>query len=129
MPLPWVRLDANVSSHDKVLSLLSDPSPKKWQAMSSYFFALGWAGGQGTDGFVPIAALPFVHGTQQTARLLVKHQMWDEGLTGWTIRNYADRQQTSRVTDAIKTAQSQGAKRANCERWHGKECGCWKVAK
>lgn len=126
MPLPWVRLDANVSSHDKVLALLSDPSPKKWQAMSSYFFALGWAGGQGTDGFVPMSALPFVHGTKQTARLLVKYQMWDEGLTGWQIRNYGERQQTSQITEAIKNAQSIGGKKANCVRWHGADCGCWR---
>lgn len=126
MPLPWVRLDSNVASHDKMLALLSDPSPKRWQAATSYFCALGWSGGQGTDGFIPAAALAFVHGTPATARLLVKHKLWDEGIAGWQIKNWADRQQTSATTEAIREAQSQGARKANCVRHHGKACGCWK---
>ena len=50
MGLPWVRLDANIATHDKILNLLSDPSKHKWQAIASYMFALGWSGGHGTDG-------------------------------------------------------------------------------
>src|SRR5437868_7186513 len=61
MSLPWVRLDSNIASHDKILALLSDPSPKRWQAAASYMFALGWSGDHGTDGRIPQAALPFVH--------------------------------------------------------------------
>ena len=45
MGLPWVRLDANIATHDKMLALLADPSPQKWQAAASYMFALAWAGG------------------------------------------------------------------------------------
>lgn len=124
MPLPWVRLDANIASHDKILSLLSDPSPKKWQAASSYCFALGWAGGQGTDGFIPTPALPFVHGTKVTARLLVVHRLWTEELTGWRIVNFAERQQTESVTQAKHDAIRVGAEKGNCRRWHGPDC--WK---
>ncbi len=47
MGLPWVRLDSNIASHDKILHLLSDPSPKRWQAAASYMFAMAWSGGQG----------------------------------------------------------------------------------
>lgn len=128
MPLPWVRLDANIASHDKVLNLLSDPSAKKWQAFTLYTCALGWSGGQGTDGKIPSTALPFVHGTPATARLLVKHKLWTETVAGYEIVNYSTRQQTSAITEAKRHAQSEGARKANCTRHHGKDCGCWKAA-
>ena len=79
MGLPWVRLDANISTHDKILYLASDPSAARWQAAFSYVCAIGWSGDQGTDGRISQVALPFVHGTATTARLLVKYQLWDEG--------------------------------------------------
>ncbi len=128
MALPWVRLDTNVGQHDKVLALISDPSAKKWQAISSYFFALGWSGGQGTDGFIPTYTLHAVHGTATTARLLVKFRLWEEGIGGWKIRNYENRQELSIVAEAKRAAQSLGAQKANCQRWHGPDCKCWKEA-
>lgn len=125
MALPWVRLDSNIGSHDKILALLADPSAKRWQAAFSYTVALGWAGGQGTDGRIPVAALPFVHATPTTARLLVKYGLWEEHPGSWQIVNYGDRQQLSVVADAKRAAQSLGARKANCKRHHGDECGCW----
>lgn len=122
MPLPWVRLDANVASHDKILSLVADPSPKRWQAMSSYFCAIAWSGGQGTDGLVRTAALPFVHGTATTARLLVKYGLWHERADGWEIHNYADRQETTETTAARGQMLTLASQKANCKRWHGKDC-------
>lgn len=126
MGLPWVRLDANVSTHDKFLALIVDPSPKRWQAISSYFFALGWSGGQGTDGRVPLYALTMVHGTKGTAELLVKYELWDKDGTGWSIRNYDLRQELDVVTEAKRRAQSLGGKKARCRENHGPDCGCWK---
>lgn len=126
MTLPWVRLDVNIAAHDKVLSLLCDPSPKRWQAMASYMFALGWAGGAGTDGHIPLSALAFVHGTPTTARLLVKHDLWDENGRGWVIRNYEQRQELTLITEGKRAAQRAAARKTNCERWHGKACGCWR---
>lgn len=126
MALPWVRLDANIGQHDKILDLLSDPSPKRWQAAASYVFALGWAGGTGTDGKITPAALPVVHGTTTTARLLVKYGLWEENGRGWHIRNYEERQQLARVTEAQRDAQRRAAARTNCLRYHGPSCGCWK---
>ena len=127
MALPWVRLDSNVAHHDKFLALMSDPSPKKWQAIASYFFALGWSGGQGTDGHVPTYALDSVHGTTATARLLVKYRLWEEATVGFKIRNYEERQELNIVAEAKRAAQSAGARKANCQRWHGPDCHCWKV--
>jgi hypothetical protein len=127
MGLQWVRLDANVATHDKVLALISDPSTKKWQAISSYFFALGWSGGQGTDGFVPAYGLGTIHGTTTTARLLVKYGLWDEGVNGWTIRNFASRQELTIITEAKRLSAHMAALKANCIRWHGPDCHCWKT--
>lgn len=126
MALTWVRLDANIASHDKILALISDPSPKRWQAATSYMCALGWAGGQGTDGFVPKPALAFVHGTPATAQLLVKYGLWESGLHGWQIRNYAERQELAVITETKRVAAQIASRKANCTRWHGPDCGCWK---
>jgi len=125
MALPWVRLDANIFSHDKILHLLDDPSPKKWQAVSSYMFALAWAGGVGNDGHITPAALRVVHGTPATARLLVKHGLWEEKAHGWVIHNFTQRQELAIVTEAKRFAQRRAAMKTNCERHHGKQCGCW----
>lgn len=127
MALPWVRLDANIASHDKILHLLSDPSPKKWQAAASYMFALGWAGGTGTDGHIPTAALPFVHGTATTARLLVKYRLWDEATAGFQIHNFDHRQELLIVSESKRAAQRAGALKGNCIRHHGPDCGCWRA--
>lgn len=129
MSLPWVRLDSNIASHDKITDLLSDPSSRKWQAAFSYTAALGWAGGHGTDGRIPTSALPFVHGTAQTARLLVKHRLWKEGTACWHIINYSERQQLAVVSEAKKKAQSIGGRKARCRENHGADCGCWELPK
>ena len=127
MGLPWVRLDANISTHDKILYLASDPSAARWQAAFSYVCALAWSGGQGTDGRIPTAALGIVHGNAKTARLLVKYRLWTEAVAGYQIVNFGLRQQTSMASDAIRTAQSTGGKRGNCHRHHGE--GCWSDGK
>lgn len=124
MALSWVRLDANIGQHDKILALLSDPSAKKWQAYASYTTSIAWSGGQGTDGFIPQYALGVVHGSTTTARLLVKYRLWEEGLSGWKIRNFEDRQELAIVTEAKQEARRQSAEKANCNRWHGPDC--WK---
>lgn len=123
--LPWVRLDASIASHDKTLALISDPSPKHWQALASYVFALGWSGEHGTNGHVPTAALPFVHGTKATAALLVKYGFWEPAENGWRIRNYIERQELAEVTELKRAAQRRSARRTNCRRYHGPRCGCW----
>lgn len=122
MPLPWVRLDSHIASHDKILNLLGDPSAKRWQAAFSYTCALGWSGNQGTDGIIPRPALPFVHGTSATARLLVVYQLWDEHRDGWQIRNFGTRQQLTATTLAKNDARRQASEKANCKRWHGDKC-------
>lgn len=125
MGLPWVRLDVNIATHDKIVHLLGDPSPKRWQAVASYMFSLAWSGGQATDGEIPAAMLPFIHGTTATARLLEKYHMWEQIPTGWKIRNFDARQELSIVAEAKRAAQKAGAIKGNCIKYHGKDCGCW----
>lgn len=122
MPLPWVRLDSNIASHDKILALINDPSPKKWQALASYMFALAWSGGQGTDGRIPAAALPMIHGTQTTARLLVTYRLWEEHPAAWQIVNYAERQQLATISNAKHTDQRSAGMKGACRRYHGPDC-------
>lgn len=122
MGLPWVRIDSHIASHDKILNLLSDPSPKRWQASFAYVCSIGWSGDQGTDGFIPKVALPFVHATDNIARLLVKYRLWDEALTGWQIHNYADRQELAVVSAAKQESKRMAAEKGNCSRWHGPTC-------
>lgn len=123
-----MRLDSAIASHDKVLELLADPSPKRWQAVASFMFSLGWCGNHGTDGNIPSTALPFVHGTKATADLLVKHGLWRPVQRGWLIPNYLVRQQSAATGEDIKAAQVQGSRKGNCIRWHGEDCGCWSRA-
>jgi hypothetical protein len=128
MALPWVRLDSSIASHDKILALLDDRSPNKWQAATSYMFALGWSGEHGTDGRIPTSALPFIHGTPATARLLVKHGLWDELDHGYNIHNFAERQELKIVSESKRAAAATAGRKANCVRWHGADCHCWKTA-
>ena len=128
MGLPWVRLDANIATHDKILALLADPSARKWQAFSSYVCGLAWSGGQGTDGFIPRTALPMIHGTSATARLLEKYGLWDEKRIGWQIHNYEKRQSLTAAADLVRQSKVKASVKGNCVRHHGADCGCWKEA-
>lgn len=128
MALPWVRLDSNIHSHDKILALLSDPSPKKWQGTAVYMMSIGWSGGHETDGKIPRAALGQIHCTVPVARLLVKYGLWTESVSGWEIVNFSERQQLSTETYIVRKQQKIGGIKGNCVRYHGAECGCWKDA-
>ena len=123
MALPWVRFDTNTPAHDKILALVvSEPSPKRWQAAASWHFSIEWSGGAGTDGVIPRAALPWVHGNEATARLLVKHKLWSETAAGWRIRNFEKYQLLHEYAEAKEEMRRYASAKANCNRWHGKAC-------
>ncbi len=90
--------------------------------------SLAWSGGHGTDGRIPAAALPFVHGTTTTARLLVTYRLWQEETGAWVIVNFDQRQELQIVSEAKRAAQSMGGKKARCQSNHGPKCGCWRDA-
>lgn len=128
MSLPWVRLDAGIASHDKTLKALGCKGGKA--AMAVYVFGLAWSGGHGTDGHIPKAALPMLHGSPADASVLTRAGLWDEDPEGdgWVIHNYATRQELALVTEVKRRSQRLAAHRTNCIRWHGPECGCWQGA-
>lgn len=125
MALPWVRFDTTTPSHDKILSLLSDPSPKRYQAAFSWSCSIMWSGGAGTDGHIPPAALSMIHGTTATARLLVTYRLWEEVTPhGWQVVNFHERQELEAITAMKNEGRKIAAEKANCTRWHGPNC--WK---
>jgi hypothetical protein len=125
--LPWVRLDANIGTHDKLAPLQLTPDGRS--AFVLYVCALGWAGGHGTDGHIPKHVLSFVAPglpkRPKLAQLLVEAGLWEYVEGGWSIVNYLERQQSSIVTEAIGQQRSAASAKGNCRRWHGPDCGCW----
>ncbi|WP_051485545.1 hypothetical protein [Nocardioides sp. J54] len=130
MALPWARLDVNIASHDKIVNLLSSETQAalRWQAVASYMFSIGYSVGHGTNGHIPKAALPFVHGTPRTARLLVAYDLWIEATSGWDIKNFALYQELDVISESKRAARTASGRKAACIKWHGKDCGCWKGA-
>jgi hypothetical protein len=124
--LPWVRLDTNLPQHDKILAVLGEKEGHRTAFV--YVCGLAYSGANGTDGAIPFGALPFIHARQADAHRLVKAGLWAPIPNGWQIVNWALRQQSSGTTGAIRAAQSLGAQKANCARWHGPDCGCWETA-
>lgn len=125
MSLPWVRLDSNIATHDKVLRLLAKKDGHR--AFTLYICALGWSGANGRDGHIPPYVLPHLHGTERHARMLVDVGMWEPADDGWVIRNWATRQELAVITEARRSAQRIAARRTNCRRYHGPDCECWKA--
>lgn len=124
--LHWVRMDAGMYSHDKVLALVADRSPKRYQAIASVTFAIGWSAEHATDGFVPGYVLPVIHATKATAALLVKYGFWEVEDGGWRIRNFGERQELAIVTAMKREANRLGARKTNCRRaGHPEGCTCW----
>lgn len=92
MALPWVRLDTGFPMNPKILMLVED---KKWQSIAVYIGGLAYSGQQGTDGFLPISALPFLHGTKRNATDLVAVGLWKGCPGGWDINGWAEFQPSS----------------------------------
>jgi hypothetical protein len=124
--LPWVRLDAGFYAHDKILELVS--RRHGMEAVAVYAFSLSWCGTSGTDGHVPKTALALLHAKGHHVELLVKARLWDPTPDGgWIVHNWDTRQATAQQTrDTFQLRRSISMK-GNCVRWHGAECGCWRI--
>lgn len=114
MGLPWVRLDTQFASNPKILYLVAD---KKFKSAFVWVASLGYAGAHGTDGFIPAAALPFLHATKADAKALAEVGLWLETIGGWEINGWADFQQSNEESQLRKKR----AKDAAMARWHGDE--------
>lgn len=123
MSLSWVRLDTSFPTHDKVLELVEQRGGR--EAGFVYLCGLAYAGLHESDGLIPFGALPIVHAKRRDADLLVAAGMWKPHPRGWEIVNWSQRNQSGELTGKVRRAQSLGATKANCIRWHGPDCGCW----
>lgn len=110
MGLPWVRLDTQFPSNPKVLELAGG---KKWRAAFVYVASLAYAGQHGTDGYIPAAALPFIHATRSEADALVSVGLWVMSPNGWDINGWDEFQVSDEAARKRRErAQKGGQKRA-----------------
>ncbi len=111
MALPWVRMDTQWATNPKFLMLVED---RAFKAVCVYWAALGWSGAQGQSGYVPIYALPMVHGSKKEATQLVEVGLWDPAPAGWQIHDWADYQPSSEE----HKKRSEKARAAAAARWN-----------
>lgn len=118
MGLPWVRLDTNIATHDKILTLL-DSGVKGKQAGFVYTMSIAYSSGHETNGVIKRSALPFIHGTAADARLLVMVGLWECIEGGYRIRNWGTRQVVGAAQQALSDARSEAGKKGADVRWNG----------
>lgn len=116
MGLPWVRLDTNISTHDKILTLL-DKGAKGKQAGFVYTMSIAHAAGHGTDGMIRKSVLPFIHATQGDANLLVMADLWECAEGGYRIKNWGNRNVVGAAQQALSEARSRAGAKGAESRW------------
>lgn len=121
--LPWYRKDVDWVDHPKVLELCT--MRDGFRAIVVWDASIAYATKHGTDGVIRAAILPRIHGRKVDAQRLVKVGLWDEHPEGWQVHDFADYQQTTQVSDAIREHRQRAAAKGNCVRHHGPACGCW----
>lgn len=125
MSLPWVRLDSNIYTHDKITLLLAQSDG--YRAYAVYTFGLAFAGGHATDGYLPKHVLPIIRGTEKHARMLVEHGLWEYAEGGWRIHNWDRRQELALVSEIKRQTKRMAGRKSQCVQRHGPECGCWRA--
>lgn len=110
MTLQWVRLETSLPDHPKVLELIS---AKKHKSVMVYVLGLAYCGRHELDGYVPKAALPFIHGTKSDADALCFVGLWTPTPNGYEINGWSDFQPTNEERNRAK----QKAKAAAEIRW------------
>ena len=89
---------------------------------------MGWSGAHQKDGEIPSGALAINHGNRKLADLLVDFQLWIHAEGGaYRFPTWDRRQEPAMVREVKRTMQKMGARKANCRRWHGPDCGCWQA--
>lgn len=112
MAMPWVRLDTGFPDHPKILALIGAKKPR---AALLYVFGLAYSGRHELDGFIPAAALPFIHGTKSEALALCDVGLWHARQGGYEINDWQEYQPSSEETARKK----ESARQAALKRWHG----------
>lgn len=113
MALPWVRLDCGFSRNPKLLAML--PEKDGYRAGLAYLCGLAYSGEQGTDGFIPREALPFIHCRVVDAERLVRNGFWWDQPGGWLINGWAEFQESTEETQQRRKRAQAGA----AARWAG----------
>lgn len=122
MAMPWVRLDTGLPDHPKMLGLIG---AKKHRAALTFVFGLAYAGRHETDGFIPNAALPFLHATTSDARALVDERLWHHTEGGYLINDWEEYQPTSESSSKRVAELKRASRKGGCIKNHGIDCGCW----
>lgn len=100
MGVQWIRLDTSWPSHPKTLELVED---KAFRALVAYVGGLCYAGGQGTDGYIPAYALPYLHARQSDASALVTARLWVPAPGGWEVQSWNEYQLSTQEHQDRKT--------------------------
>lgn len=108
--LRWVRLDSAFPYNHKVITLVQQ---RRHRAIVVYCCGLAYAGAQGTDGWIPVAALPLLHAKRIDADHLVEANLWVPRPGGWDIHDWCEYQPSSEET----AARSERARAAALTRW------------
>jgi hypothetical protein len=111
MALPWVRLDTAFPRNHKLLAMLQEKDG--YRAALVYLCSLSYSGEQGTAGFIPDLALPFIHGRRADSVLLIKHDFWEPLPGGWMIHDWSSFQAAGEEAEK----RSQKARDAARKRW------------
>ena len=122
MALSWVRLDTGFPDHPKILRLIGD---RKHRAVLTFPFGLAYAGRHETDGYIPRAALPFIHATPAEANALVEARLWHHAEGGYQINDWQEHQPTSENSARRLADLKKASRKGGCVKNHGPDCGCW----
>ncbi|WP_254924027.1 MULTISPECIES: hypothetical protein [unclassified Rhodococcus (in: high G+C Gram-positive bacteria)] len=112
-----MRLDTNIATHDKILTLL-DSGAKGKQAGFVYAMSIAHSAGHGTDGVIKRSALPFIHGTAADAKLLVMAELWECIEGGYRIKNWGNRNVVGAAQQALSEIRSEAGKKGAEARWN-----------
>lgn len=117
MGLPWARTDTNLPTHDKILDLIDAHGMKGKAAGFVYVCSYLYSAGNGTDGLIKRAAMPFIHCTPADAKALVMAGLWECVEGGYRIANYGTRQAVGFKQQAISDVRSAAGKKGADVRW------------
>ena len=116
MTLPWIRLDTNLPTHDKIITL-AGAGDKGLAAAFVYVSSLAHSGGHDTSGFIAKGALPFVHAKPAHTRLLVEARLWEYAEGGYRIVNWGDRNLTGASQQVVSEERAKAGRKGADKRW------------
>jgi hypothetical protein len=125
VPLPWFRLDNNFWSNPKILGLIGLPGG--YRLVFIWLAAIGYSVAHGTDGYVTPEILPLFRAKPRDLERLVDGRFMWPADGGWVINGWAEFQESSEESQERRRRAQEASRKANCIRWHGPDCGCWRV--